>query len=243
MPGLQRGTTRYFDITLAWIHLKPGSWSAVGSYFFRVEHDLLRSEAFKTLGGSAIKVYLVIGLYSDFGTDWAYPSVRTIAQQAGLSRQTVITAVEELVRAGLLVASRARGRSTAYRVLRQPVPTQRPSRRKSMKPDLSTPPGTGPDSSAVTPETGQKTLLDPLPTGQNSLQEVVQFLDACGPRARPEQETDSKDSDTATIPVPGTPFRLTAEGRLEVAVDLQELLTNQGLSRTLARRLLAAEGP
>ena len=56
----------------------------MNSYFFRVEHDLLRSEAFKTLGGSAIKVYLVIGLYSDFGTDWAYPSIRTIARQAGL---------------------------------------------------------------------------------------------------------------------------------------------------------------
>ena len=41
----------------------------MNSYFFRVEHDLLRSEAFKTLGGSAVKVYLVIGLYSDFGTD------------------------------------------------------------------------------------------------------------------------------------------------------------------------------
>ena len=66
------------------------------SYFFRVEHDLLRSEAFKTLGGSAIKVYLVIGLYSDFGTDWAYPSIRTIARQAGLSRQTVLNAIEEL---------------------------------------------------------------------------------------------------------------------------------------------------
>ena len=65
-------------------------------YFFRVEHDLLRSESFRTLGGSAIKVYLVIGLYSDFGTDWAYPSIRTIARQAGLSRQTVLVAVEEL---------------------------------------------------------------------------------------------------------------------------------------------------
>ena len=59
-------------------------------YFFRVEHDLLRSEAFKALGGSAIKVYLVVGLYSDFGTDWAYPSVRTIARQAGLSRHAHI---------------------------------------------------------------------------------------------------------------------------------------------------------
>ena len=69
-------------------------------YFFRVEHDLLRSESFKTLGGSAIKVYLVIGLYSDFGTDWAYPSIRTIARQAGLSRQTVLAAIEELTRRG-----------------------------------------------------------------------------------------------------------------------------------------------
>ena len=102
----------------------------MASYFFRVEHDLLRSEAFKTLGGSAIKVYLVIGLYSDFGTDWAYPSIRTIARQAGLSRQTVISAVEELTQAGLLAASRSKGRSTAYRILRQPAPVQRPTQRK-----------------------------------------------------------------------------------------------------------------
>src|SRR5271166_6207449 len=104
------------------------------SYFFRVEHDLLRSEAFKTLGGSAIKVYLVIGLYSDFGTDWAYPSIRTIARQAGLSRQTVMTAIQELTQAGLLAASRSKGRSTAYRILRHPVPTERPSRARSDKP-------------------------------------------------------------------------------------------------------------
>ena len=91
----------------------------MNSYFFRVEHDLLRSEAFKTLGGSAIKVYLVIGLYSDFGTDWAYPSIRTIARQAGLSRQTVLAAIEQLTRMGLLATSKAKGRSTAYRIIRQ----------------------------------------------------------------------------------------------------------------------------
>src|SRR5271170_384734 len=91
----------------------------MASYFFRVEHDLLRSEAFKTLGGSAIKVYLVIGLYSDFGTDWAYPSIRTIARQAGLSRQTVLSAVDELTQVGLLVTNKSKGRSTAYRIIRQ----------------------------------------------------------------------------------------------------------------------------
>src|SRR6476469_2404094 len=96
------------------------------SYFFRVEHDLLRSEAFKTLGGSAIKVYLVIGLYSDFGTDWAYPSIRTIASHAGLSRQTVIAAITHLTQLGLLATNKAKGRSTAYRIIRQAP--NRPSR-------------------------------------------------------------------------------------------------------------------
>ena len=100
----------------------------MNSYFFRVEHDLLRSEAFKTLGGSAIKVYLVIGLYSDFGTDWAYPSIRTIARQAGLSRQTVLAAIEQLTRMGLLAASKAKGRSTAYRIIRQAP--ERPTKAK-----------------------------------------------------------------------------------------------------------------
>src|SRR5438309_2586268 len=88
-------------------------------YFFRVEHDLLRSESFKTLGGSAIKVYLIIGLYSDFGTGWAYPSIRTIARQAGLSRQTVLAAIGELTGAGLLATSKSKGRSTAYKIIRQ----------------------------------------------------------------------------------------------------------------------------
>src|ERR1051325_3455828 len=89
------------------------------AFFFRVEHDLLRSEAFKTLGGSAIKVYLVIGLYADFGTGWAYPSIRTIARQGGLSRQTGLAAIAELTRAGLLATSKSPGRSTAYQIIRQ----------------------------------------------------------------------------------------------------------------------------
>ncbi len=106
------------------------------SYFFRVEHDLLRSEAFKTLGGSAIKVYLVIGLYSDFGTDWAYPSIRTIASQAGLSRQTVMAAIEQLTQIGILATNKAKGRSTAYRIIRQAP--ERPSR--SATPNYQVPP-------------------------------------------------------------------------------------------------------
>ena len=110
------------------------------SYFFRVEHDLLRSGAFKTLGGSAIKVYLVIGLYSDFGSGWAYPSIRTIARQAGLSRQTVLVAIEELTSNGLLATSKSKGKSTAYKIIREAP--ERPSARKakaSQEPDHDCP--------------------------------------------------------------------------------------------------------
>ena len=217
----------------------------MGSYFFRVEHDLLRSDAFKTLGGSAIKVYLVIGLYSDFGTDWAYPSIRTIARQAGLSRQTVMTAVEELIRVGLLAASRSKGRSTAYRILRQPVPTERPARtRDQRQPDKS---GKATDSSPESfhegAKTGQKPLDVDLLTGQRSLVDVAQYLDRSGQEVRPKLDPPTRNEETATIPIPGTPFRLTAEGRVLVAVDLQELLTNQGIPRNLAGRLIAQKDP
>ena len=211
----------------------------MASYFFRVEHDLLRSEAFKTLGGSAIKVYLVIGLYSDFGTDWAYPSIRTIAKQAGLSRQTVLTAVKELCDRGLLATSKSKGRSTAYKVIRQ-APERPPTGKTKQAPrkqdttsldSLEDEAVTGLNFLEVTPETGP----DPFTT-------LAQFFGPGGQAARPKQETRTKE-DTASIPIPGTPFRLSAEGRLVVAVDLQELLTNQGIPAQLAERLAAQKDP
>jgi hypothetical protein len=211
------------------------------SYFFRVEHDLLRSQAFKTLGGSAIKVYLVIGLYSDFGTDWAYPSTRTIARQAGLSRQTVLAAIKELTQIGILATSKAKGRSTAYRIIRQaPERPSRPVMRKADPPKAPQP--TGPDLLDVSVATGPNTLEVSVESGPIFEPVGAQTSECCGPRSRPEGETTPKD-DTASIPIPGTPFRLTAHGRLHVAVDLQELLTNQGIPDELARRLLAQKDP
>ncbi len=214
------------------------------NYFFRVEHDLLRSEAFKTLGGSAIKVYLVIGLYSDFGTDWAYPSIRTIARQAGLSRQTVLAAIEHLTGVGLLATSKAKGRSTAYKILRGEAP-QRPTRSKSppAEPRSEKQAGTGPKILDLPPETVPKSLEVFPSSGPESGPVAAQSLGPAGPTSRPEQDFLSKESQTASIPIPGTPFRLTAEGRLLVAVDLQELLTNQGIPGQLAQRLVAQKDP
>jgi biotin operon repressor len=213
-------------------------------YFFRVEHDLLRSDAFKTLGGSAIKVYLVIGLYSDFGTDWAYPSIRTIARQAGLSRQTVLNAIEELTQSGLLVANKAKGRSTAYRILRQapkrpPRRTTQTTQTSEYSQELST---SGLLFLEVPPPSGLKNLDLSPSGGLESSPPAVQTFNRAGPTDRPKQEPTSI-KETASIPIPGTPFRLTAEGRLQVAVDLQELLTSQGIQPQLAQRLVEQKDP
>jgi hypothetical protein len=211
------------------------------SYFFRVEHDLLRSEAFKQLGGSAVKVYLVIGLYSKFGTDWAYPSIRTIARQAGLSRQTVLVAIEELTQMGLLAAHKAKGRSTAYRIIRE-VP-ERPTRQsRGSKPKEKSQRG-GPNSLEAEFTSDPNSLEVLLKRGPEFGPVVAEKLDHVGPRARPKPEIRSKYETTASIPITGTPFRITAEGRLHVAVDLQELLTDQGIPRHLAQRLIAQKDP
>jgi len=216
----------------------------MSSYFFRVEHDLLRSEAFRSLGGSAIKVYLVIGLHTDFGTDWGYPSTRTIARQAGLSRQTVIDAINDLVQAGLLAASKSKGRSTAYKILRQAAPERRPTgpRAASRSRKASPPPKTGLNLLGEPLETGPDFLVEPLITGPVSRPGAVHDLDRGGRGAGPNLETGTKE-DTTSIPIPGTPFRVGADGRLVVAVDLQELLTSQGIPENLAHRLVTQKDP
>lgn len=208
-------------------------------YFFRVEHDLLRSESFKALGGSAIKVYLVIGLYSDFGTDWAYPSIRTIARQAGLSRQTVLGAIEELSRNGLLATRKSKGRSTAYKIVRQGPPERPPA--KKGKPAQKSASGVL-DSLVDDLSTGPLSLEEGPPSGSYSLDALAQFLGPGGRTAGPKREPRTK-ADTHSIPIPGTPFRLSAEGRLLVAVDLQELLTDQGIPGRLAKQLAAQKDP
>jgi hypothetical protein len=70
----------------------------------------------------------------------------------------------------------------------------------------------------------------------------AQLFGPTGLDDRPKQEPAPKE-DSASIPIPGTPFRLSAEGRLLVAVDLQELLTDQGIPRQLASKLAAQKGP
>jgi len=209
-------------------------------FFFRVEHDLLKSEAFRSLGGSAIKVYLVIGLHADFGTDWAFPSIRTIAKQAGLSRQTVLDAIEELTNAGLLAVSKSPGKATAYRILRNAP--KRPKRARSTKETPSRP--SGPISLEEGLSSGLEFFEPESPSAPESLERPASRLGLGGRGDRPKQEPATREeehSTAATISIPGTPFRLTAQGEVVVAADLQKVLTEEGLPKKLVERITAQE--
>ncbi len=212
----------------------------MASFFFRVEHDLLRSEAFKELGGSAIKVYLVIGLYSDFETGWGYPSIRTIAARAGLSRQTVLSAIAELAKKGILATSKSKGRATAYKIISQGPPA--PSAVRSPDKPVQHKAESGPIFLDGAAGSVPFFLEDGLSTGPISSTRVSQNRDIAGREVGPKQESETRD-DLNSMPIPGTPFRVTAEGRLLVSVDLQGLLTDQGLPRQLAERLTSRKDP
>ncbi len=204
------------------------------SFFFRVEHDLLRSEAFQKLRGSSIKVYLVLGLHSDFGTGWAYPSIRTIARQAGLSRQTVLDSIAELTSLGIVATSKSPGRSTAYRIISQP-PVRTTGRKRSEK--LKTPSPTVPEIFQVDRDTS---LFSLDAVGQTVLKtgpESAQDLGRAGRETGPKQEQGTKEVTNTVIPVSGTPIGIDRDGGIHVVADLQLTLEEQGVNKGLARRL------
>jgi DNA-binding transcriptional regulator YhcF (GntR family) len=213
-------------------------------YFFRVEHDLVKSEAFKQLNGSAIKVYLVIGLYSDFGTGWAYPSIRTIAKQGGLSRQTVLTAVEELVNLGLLATSKSPGKSTAYRILHNtPVrPSAKDKTTKSNQPKiLSTTPSTVLDSLEHNLESVPISVTVTSKTGPVFEMDEAQFWAETDPEFGPKQDNKNENhsnDNSPSVEIPGTPFRITADGRLLSVLNMAEVLIRNGVSQESSRYLL-----
>lgn len=213
-------------------------------YFFRVEHDLVKSEAFKQLNGSAIKVYLVIGLYSDFGTGWAYPGIRLIAKQAGLSRQTVLTAIEELVNLGLLATSKSPGKSTAYRILHntpvRPVSKEKKSPQARSK-NFSEHDQTGLNSLEMTPSAVLKFGTEAALTGPIFESDESNFWADTGLEIGTEQDNRNKNQtndSVASVEIPGTPFRITVDGQLLTVLDLQEILIRSGLTAESARYLV-----
>lgn len=205
------------------------------SFFFRVEHDLLRSPSFQELRGSAIKVYLVIGLHSDFGTGWAYPSIRTIARQAGVSRQTVLEAITDLTRLGIVATSKSKGRSTAYRILPQP-PARTGGRKPGGSKKLQGVELSVPEIFQVHEEAVLFSLDEAPDSGLGTGPIQAQRLGQVGRVAGPKGDTETSN-DNMPLAIPGTPFEIQSDGRL-AAANLLDILKSQGLPPAVARKLL-----
>lgn len=214
-------------------------------YFFRVEHDLLKSEAFKQLNGSAIKVYLVLGLFSDFGTGWAYPSIRTIAKQAGVSRQTVLNAIDDLVNLGLVAISKSRGRSTAYRILHN-TPVRPSSKEKQSNANrsniFSEHDQTVPISLDISSQSVLKTRTPSLETGLISDKEEAQFWADSGLETGPKQDNKNNNQTNDNVPsvtIPGTPFRVSVHGVLSSLIPIKEALVRSQVTNETANQISA----
>src|SRR5262249_11201789 len=160
----------------------------------------------------------------------------------GLSRQTVITAIRQLTEIGILATNKANGRSTAYRIIRQAPsrPPRSPGQNRSQITNEAS--ASGPLFLEDSPTSGPEFLDGGCLTGTESSPLVAQSSGRIGHQTRPKLDKTEK-RDTTSIPIPGTPFHLGADGRLQVAVDLQELLTNQGIPANLASRLVAEKAP
>ena len=92
-----------------------------GTYFDEVKHPawIKFSTAFKRemkdIKPNALKVWIFISLSVDYN-GVAYPGIRTIADNIGVSHQTVITAIEELEKIGLLSVTRGLKKHNFYHV-------------------------------------------------------------------------------------------------------------------------------
>lgn len=70
--------------------------------YFMFLNDVIRSGLWSKLSGAAKAIYPVIGIHINQETKDAFPSVSLIQKFTGLSRQSVITGIQELVNVGLI---------------------------------------------------------------------------------------------------------------------------------------------
>jgi hypothetical protein len=72
--------------------------------------------AYESRSPAARFVLVMLALHADT-TDWAWPSIPTLAAETGLERRTIIRALHELEHSGQLVAHRRPGKTTRYRLV------------------------------------------------------------------------------------------------------------------------------
>lgn len=88
-----------FTTNVAWVHLL---------------RDFMRSGEAARIGGQGILVYLSIKTHVDFNNGKSFPSISTIAREAGISERQVMREIKKLEEKGHLTRKTAQGKPNTY---------------------------------------------------------------------------------------------------------------------------------
>jgi DNA-binding Lrp family transcriptional regulator len=88
-----------FTTNVAWVHLL---------------RDFMRSGEAARIGGQGILVYLSIKTHVDFNNGKSFPSISTIAREAGISERQVMREIKKLEEKGHLTRQTTAGRHNTY---------------------------------------------------------------------------------------------------------------------------------
>lgn len=88
-----------FTTNVAWVHLL---------------RDFMRSGEAARIGGQGILVYLSIKTHVDFNNGKSFPSISTIAKEAGISERQVMREIKKLEEKGHLTRQTTAGRHNTY---------------------------------------------------------------------------------------------------------------------------------
>ena len=88
----------------------------VDNLWIHVVRGLIKDKVIAQVGAPAFCVYIAIKAHTDLDTGNAWPSVATLGEQVGISKETVLRSLKTLVEAGLLKVEK-RGRSNSYSVI------------------------------------------------------------------------------------------------------------------------------
>ena len=82
--------------------------------WFHIFKEMIRNESWARLSGSAAKIYPVIKAFINWESGSAFPSIDTLERYSGVSRPSIVKALKELEKAGLLIKSVTKGKGSNY---------------------------------------------------------------------------------------------------------------------------------
>lgn len=85
--------------------------------WFHIFKEMIRNKTWARLTSNSKSLYPVIKAYINWASGAAFPSLDTLEEYSGLARASVVKALKELEREGLLVKLARKGRGNNYRLI------------------------------------------------------------------------------------------------------------------------------